>query len=115
MRNSKTHSITIKRQLKKCKTIFSAFNELQYAYGMQLDENNDIVEIKCNVKLTGCTEGENYTSDFYCIKRDSEPMIRECVDRTKLLKPMTLKTLDISRNYWLSKGITDWGIVINEG
>ena len=31
-----------------------------------------------------------------------------------LLKPMTAKLLDISRNYWLSKGITDWGIVLGE-
>ena len=115
MRNSKTHSLTLKRQLKKCKTVFQAFSELQYTYGAQLDHNPDIVEIRCNVKLIGCSEGDNYTTDFYCIKNNGEIMVRECVDKTKLLKPMTLRLLDTSRNYWLSKEVTDWGIVLNEG
>ena len=115
MRNSNTHSLTIKRQLNKCKSVFNAYNELQYAYGLKLDNNTDIVEIRCNVKLVDCPKTESYTTDFYCIKIGGEIMVRECVDKAKLLKPTTLKLLDISRNYWLSKGITDWGIVLNEG
>ena len=74
-----------------------------------------MVVIECNVKLVGCQYAENYTTDFYCIKLGGEVMVRECVDKSKLLKPMTLKLLDISRNYWISKGIKDWGIVLNEG
>ena len=31
-----------------------------------------------------------------------------------LTKPLTVKLLDFSRNYWLKRGIKDWGIVINE-
>ena len=114
MRNSKTHSLTIKRQLSKCKTIFVAYNEIQLAYGSKLDKNSDIVDIKCNVKLVGCPNGENYTTDFYCTKTNGEKMVRECIDKNKLLKPMTAKMLDISRNYWMSKGISDWGIVLGE-
>lgn len=114
MRNSKTHSITMKKKLSKCQTVFNAFNEIQYAYGTELDNNPDIVDIRCNVKLSGCSEGEHYTTDFYCIKTNGEVMIRECLDKNKLLKPMTANLLDISRNYWLSKGITDWGIVLGE-
>ena len=49
MRNSKTHSITLKRQLNKCKTIFYAFSELQYAYGGRLDNDPDIAEIRYNL------------------------------------------------------------------
>jgi hypothetical protein len=41
-------------------------------------------------------------------------MVRECVEKEKLLKPLTAKMLDISRIYWLSKGVVDWGIVLNE-
>lgn len=41
-------------------------------------------------------------------------MIRECVERSKLTRPLTCKLLDASRNYWLSHGITDWGIVIEK-
>ena len=115
MRTSNTHSLTIKRQLNNCKSVFNAYNELQYAYGLKLDNNTDIVEIRCNVKLVDCPKAESYTPDFYCIKLGGEALVRECVDKAKLLKPMTLKLLDISRNYWLSKGITDWGIVLNEG
>ena len=114
MRNSKTHSVTIKKQLNKCKTVYTAYNDIQYAYGISLDNNNDIVDIKCNVKLIGCVEGEHYTTDFYCTKINGDIMVRECVDKNKLLKPMMARMLDISRNYWISKGITDWGIVLGE-
>ncbi len=114
MRNSKTHSVTMKKKLNKCKTVFSAYNDIQYKYGVQLDSNQEIANIECNVKLVGCTEGDYYTTDFYCTKTNGEFLVRECVDKNKLLKPMTVKLLDISRNYWLSKGITDWGIVLNE-
>ena len=41
-------------------------------------------------------------------------MIVECVEKDKLLKPLTGKMLDTSRNYWLSKGIDDWRIVVGE-
>ena len=37
-------------------------------------------------------------------------MVRECVYKNSLLKPMNIKLLDASRNYWISKGISDWGI-----
>jgi hypothetical protein len=114
MRNSKTHSKTLKRRLSKCQTVFYAYNDIQYAYGIRLDSNQDVVDIKCNVKLVGCPEGEYYTTDFYCTKINGEIMVRECVDKEKLLKPLTAKMLDISRNYWLSKGVVDWGIVLNE-
>ena len=93
MRNSKTHSKTLKRRLSKCQTVFYAYNDIQYAYGIRLDNNPDVVYIKCNVKLVGCPEGENYTTDFYCTKIDSEIMVRECVDKEKLLKPLTAKSI----------------------
>ncbi len=114
MRNSKTHSMTMKKKLTKCQSVFNAYNDIQYSYGIALDKNNDIVDIKCNVKLTGCSEGEHYTTDFYCVKSNGEVMVRECVDKNKLLKPMVVKLLDISRNYWMSKGVIDWGIVLGE-
>ena len=41
-------------------------------------------------------------------------MVRECVFRDKLMKPLTIKMLDASRDYWLEQGVEDWGIVINE-
>ena len=40
-------------------------------------------------------------------------MVMECVQRKYLQKPMTVKLLDISRDYWLKHGVSDWGIVID--
>ena len=114
MYNSNTRSKTIKKKLGKCKNIFYAHSNLQFEYGNNLDLNDDIVEIKCNVKLIGCELGDSYTSDFVCIKRSGEIMVRECVEKSKLIKPLTCKMLDSSRNYWLSKGVDDWGIVLND-
>ena len=56
-----------------------------------------------------------YTSDFVITKADGNLMVRECVSRKHLTKPMTTKLLDVSRNYWKSHGVSDWGIVIEEG
>lgn len=41
-------------------------------------------------------------------------MVRECVFRKFLMKPMTVKLLDASREYWRNRGVSDWGVVIDE-
>ena len=114
MRNTKTHNKTIKKKLNKCKTIFHEYNDIQFRYVEVLDKRSDIALIRCNVKLEGFILGDNYTTDFYCIKDNNEIMIRECVYQNSLFKPMNIKMLDSSREYWLSKGIKDWGIVLDE-
>lgn len=58
-------------------------------------------------------EGSEYTTDFPCSKADGDLMVRECVQRKYLLKPMTIKLLDISREYWIKQGVEDWGLVID--
>ena len=113
MRNSKSHTITLKKKLNKCKGTFYAYNDIQFRYGDVLDKREDILEIKCNVRID-CELGNNYTTDFYVVKNDESIMIRECVYKKSLLKPMNIKLLDASRNYWISKGISDWGIVLDE-
>lgn len=78
-----------------------------------LQECGKVKEIRCNVLLEGLAEGE-YTSDFVCVKEDDTLMIRECVNRKFLMKPMTVKLLDLSREYWqMQRNVSDWGIVIN--
>ena len=47
-------------------------------------------------------------------KKDGTIIVRECVWRKNLSRPTTAKLLDISRNYWLSKNVEDWGIVIEK-
>ena len=101
-----------KRNLSKCKEICKTFDAIGYVYADILEESEDIKEIRCNVPLDGLSIGE-YTSDFVCVKTDNDLMIRECIDRRFLTKPLTVKLLDASRNYWLCRGVSDWGLVIN--
>ena len=102
-----------KRFLSKCKEVCRTYDDIQSAYAELLQKSDSITEIRCNVLLNSLEAGE-YTSDFVCVKTDGDMMVRECVNRKYLTKPMTVKLLDASRNYWLRHGVTDWGIVTNE-
>ena len=102
-----------KRILSKCNDVCRTYDAIQFAYADMLQANDSIREIRCNVLLDGLPEGE-YTSDFVCIKTDGEVMVRECVQRKHLMKPMTIKLLDASREYWLRHGVSDWGLVVDE-
>lgn len=101
-----------KRTLSKCKEVCRTYDAIQYSYADILQNDTGILEIRCNVLLEGLPEGE-YTSDFVCVKSDNDLMVRECVNRKLLTKPLTVKLLDSSRTYWLKHGVTDWGLVIN--
>ena len=102
-----------KQVLSKCKEVCRTYDDIQSAYAELLQKSESITEIRCNVLLDSLEAGE-YTSDFVCVKTDGDMMVRECVNRKYLTKPMTVKLLDASRNYWLRHGVTDWGIVTNE-
>ena len=99
-----------KRTLSKCKGICKTYDNIQSAYADVLENSEDIREFKCNVEL----EGMEYTTDFLCITIDDDYIVRECVFKKHLSKPMTVKLLDASREYWLRRGVTDWGLVVNE-
>lgn len=101
-----------KRTLSKCHEVCRTYSDIQYAYADLLQANEEIIEIRCNVPLIGFSEGE-YTSDFVCIKYNGEIMVRECIMRKLIAKPMKIKLLDASRSYWLNHGVVDWGIVID--
>ncbi len=99
-----------KRTISKCEEVCRTFDSIQYAYADVLQASEEIKEIRCNVSL----DGEEYTSDFVCVKSNGDLLVRECVDRRFLTKPLTVKLLDVSRLYWLRRGVTDWGLVVNE-
>lgn len=99
-----------KRTISKCEDVCRTFDPIQYAYADVLQASEEIKEIRCNVPL----DGEEYTSDFVCVKSNGELLVRECVDRRFLTKPLTVKLLDASRLYWLHRGVTDWGLVVDE-
>lgn len=102
-----------KKTLSKCKEICRTYDPIQSMYAEKLQESPDIQEIRCNVLLEGLEEGE-YTSDFVCVKTNGDLMVRECLQRDRLTKPMNAKLLNASRNYWARRGVTDWGLIINE-
>ena len=101
-----------KRVLPKCAEVCRTYDAIQYAYADILQADDGIKEIRCNVLLDGLDLGE-YTSDFVCVKSDGDLMVRECVYRKFLMKPLTVKLLDASKEYWLRRGVTDWGLVID--
>jgi len=98
-----------KRTLSKCRETVRTYDVIQYVYADILQNDSTITEIKCNIQL----EEMDYTSDFVCVKADQDYMVRECVQRKHLTKPMTVKLLDMSRTYWLNHGVSDWGLVID--
>lgn len=98
-----------KRKLGKCKEVCRTYSAIQYAYADILQAREDVAEIRCNVPL----DGYDYTTDFLCIKADNDLMVRECIQRKYLTKPLTIKLLDLSREYWLKRGVSDWGLVID--
>ena len=102
-----------KRRLSKCQDVCRTYDTIQYHYADLLQANEDITEIRCNVHLDGLSDGA-YTTDFVCVKSNKDLMVRECVSRNFLTKPLTVKLLDMSRCYWLRRGVVDWGIVTND-
>ena len=102
-----------KRALMKCEETCRTYSEIADVYAQRLEENPEVAEIRCNVFLDGFEFGE-YISDFVCRRTNGDLMVRECVMRHLLVKPMTMKLLTASRQYWLRRGVSDWGLVINE-
>lgn len=113
MRKNNLKTRCEKRKLPKFNETCKTYDSISFSYADLLVERKDVKEISCNVLLEGILNNE-YVSDFVCLKEDGDLMVRECVLRTHLSKPMTLKLLDESKTYWNKKGIKDWGIVINE-
>ena len=102
-----------KRSVPKCTEICRTYDGIQSAYADILSMDDEISEFRCNVLMEGLPDGD-YTSDFVCKRSDGVVMVRECVYRSRLAKPLTIKLLEASRQYWLKHGVSDWGIVTDE-
>ena len=103
-----------KRTLSKCSDgVVKTFNDIESRYADKLEQNPEIKEFRCQVLLEGLELGE-YCSDFVAVKVDGDLLVRECVYRKHLTKPLTAKLLDASREYWGKRGVLDWGIVVEE-
>ena len=89
------------------------YSAIMVAYAKRLEANDEVESITCNVPLEGFEPGE-YCTDFVCTKKNGEFMVRECCERRKLSLPKTAALLNASYDYWFKRGVTDWGIVIDE-
>ena len=94
-----------KKILSKNKGVCRTYNPIQTAYADILQSDDNIKEIRCNVFLDGLDE--------ICNKINGDMMVRECVFRKYITKPMTVKLLDASKSYWQARGVEDWGIIID--
>lgn len=102
-----------KKILSKCKEVCRTYDPIQSKYAELLDSLPEIEEIRCNVPLERFKEGD-YMTDFVCVKTGGDLMVRECVWRNRVTKPLNVKLLDASREYWTNRGVKDWGMVTNE-
>ena len=110
MRPTKIKDRCTKRKLTKCEVVAKTYDKIQTAFADVLERDSNIISIKCNVPL----DGEDYTTDFVCTNKDGDLIVRESVFRSKLSLPRTCKLLDISRKYWLKRGVKDWAIVVEK-
>lgn len=113
MRIKKVKTMCVKRQLTKCKGVCRTYDDVQYAGADYINELDGVKSFECNVLLKGLAEGE-YTTDFVLTMEDGEIKVFECVRRETLTRPKTAKLLEASRQFWLRRGVTDWGLIVNE-
>ena len=113
MRNKGLKTRCTKQSLPKFEGVCKTFDELQAAAAVYLSELEDIETIRSNVD-SALVDGTQYTSDFVCEKRNGDIVVLECVYRKYLTKPLTVKLLDASRSFWLSRGVTDWRLIVDE-
>ena len=100
-----------KKKLSKSTDVARLFDKIQIAYADVLEQNDDIRSIRVNVPLDG-EDCDRYTSDFLCERQNGDLMVRECVWRSQLSLPRTIKLLQLSQTYWRNHGVVDWGIVV---
>lgn len=101
-----------KRVISKCEDTCKTYDSVQFDAADFLCNQEGIKEIRCNVLLDGLGLDAEYTSDFVCVKQNGDILVRECVFKKYLTKPLTAKLLNESRKYWLNRGVNDWGIIV---
>ena len=96
------------------KTVYTDYENGKLLSDKLTEIDDDIAEIKCNVKLLGFELGDNYSTDFVCSKKNGELLIVETVLKKHLLKPMNCRLLDGSRRYWMGRGATDFRLAVGD-
>lgn len=102
-----------KRRSPKCKEILRLYDKVMIAYADLLDGDQNITEYQCCVPFEDDIAGDMVT-DFVATRKDGSVLIRECVLRTNLLKPRTVRLLQESQTYWRKRGIDDWMVIVDK-
>lgn len=122
MRKKRQKGQCTKIQISKSEEICRCYDKLTKAYAYQLDGDDGIAEFSMNVlldfdKYTAISKVptllEPYMTDFLVKRMDGSIAVRECVFRHVLSRKHVIDLLQISMDYWLQQGISDWGIVID--
>ena len=113
MRRKTPKTRCTKLKPEKSKDVVHLYDPLMVAYAKKLENDPNIVSFECNVPLDGI-EDDKFATDFLCKTADGEFIVRECCFRDKLLLPRMIHLLSASRDYWMERGVTDWGIVVEE-
>lgn len=112
MRNKGLKTRCTKQSLPKFEGVCKTFDKVQTAAAIVLSKMEDVKNIRSNVD-SAIVDSTVFTSDFVCEKENGDLAVWECVYRKHLMKPLTVKLLDASRSFWLSRG-AEWGIIIDE-
>ena len=113
MRNSKSKVRCEKRKLPKCDDLLRLYSPMQSRFADLLQAADSVRSFQCNVPLESCDAGDGFTTDFVVTRTDDTIMVRECVYRKHLSKPLTIKLLTASFRYWTERGVKDWGLVVD--
>ena len=102
-----------KKKLSKSTDVARLYDKIQIAYADVLEANDDIKVIRVNLLLDG-EDCNRYSTDFLCERRNGDLLVRECVWRSQLSLPRTIKLLQISQTYWRDHGVYDWGVIVEK-
>ena len=91
MRNIRTRTKCIRVSSDKSSGVCRCYSDLQLRYLEKLDKDNDVKEVRLNVKLQDLDIEGTYSTDFVITLKDETTRIRECVLRKHLTKPLTIK------------------------
>lgn len=112
-----------KIKLDKCKEVCRLYDKVQESFARLLSTDETIVEFATNVPLDFskmdlsvdlAAPKEAHTTDFLIRWKDGTQAVREAVLRATLHRPSVIEKLQISKEYWNQKGVSDWGIVIEK-
>ena len=91
MRNKSSNVQVTKKRLSKCEGVFRSYSDIQLQYANLLESDVSILEFKCNVVLDDFEVDGTYTTDFLITKTNGDILIRECVFRNRITKPLNIK------------------------